>query len=130
MDTINKYIGREPSGRNFNEIVLDYNGKFGQLTAGNILRTAFKFLLMGVVYLQIRDDGMIAFLVDESDSVNGYSLEYQLESKIEPSFAFTIMTTFLRENNFRSAPQPDDQQRGHHVCRPPALHGEARDVRV
>jgi len=27
MDTINKYIGREPSGRNFNEIVLDYNGQ-------------------------------------------------------------------------------------------------------
>ena len=27
MDTIYKYIGREPSGRNFNEIVLDYNGK-------------------------------------------------------------------------------------------------------
>merc|ERR1711970_53066 len=27
METIYKYIGREPSGRNFNEIVLDYNGQ-------------------------------------------------------------------------------------------------------
>ena len=24
---VQKYIGREPSGRNFNEIVLDYNGQ-------------------------------------------------------------------------------------------------------
>ena len=26
-DTVQQYIGREPSGRLFNEIVLDYNGK-------------------------------------------------------------------------------------------------------
>ena len=26
-DVVQKYIGREPSGRNFNEIVLDYNGQ-------------------------------------------------------------------------------------------------------
>ena len=25
-DVVQKYIGREPSGRNFNEIVLDHNG--------------------------------------------------------------------------------------------------------
>ena len=36
MDTIYKYIGREPSGRNFNEIVLDYNGKLSQLQTMNL----------------------------------------------------------------------------------------------
>ena len=28
MDEVHKYQGREPSGRMFNEIVLDHNGEF------------------------------------------------------------------------------------------------------
>ena len=70
-DVVQKYIGREPSGRNFNEIVLDYNGKVG--------------------------------------------------SRVDCFCYLSIL---------RSTSQPDDQQRSHHVRRPPPLPGEAGDVCV
>ena len=45
---VQDYIGREPSGRNFNEIVLDYNGlEFVKISLNYKKLVTFPYLLSG-----------------------------------------------------------------------------------
>ena len=47
-DVVQDYIGREPSGRNFNEIVLDYNGEeFVKISLNYKKLVTFSYLLSG-----------------------------------------------------------------------------------
>ena len=35
-EIVHKYVGQEPSGRNFNELILDHNSKTGNLVVVNV----------------------------------------------------------------------------------------------
>ena len=48
VDVVQDYIGREPSGRYFNEIVLDYNGEeFVKISLNYKKLVTFPYLLSG-----------------------------------------------------------------------------------
>lgn len=41
-DVVHRYVGQEPSGRNFNELILDYNSKVSQARQFRFLNNNFQ----------------------------------------------------------------------------------------